>query len=176
MTSKSNLELRIELAEGHWELGEYDDALLCIERAVHAEADLGTVFAVVGKLLEAAGENDLPQPIVEKLGQLHDRLAPELEDDSAMIVDAVEEIPVATSTMAELLEQQGHRGRALQVAAEVLRRNANDDRALAVQARLETESERAPTHEVAETATQQIVALEAFLDRVKRHNRGGLYA
>lgn len=113
MRSRSPTELRLELAEGHWMLGEYDDALACLERV---EGDADAVRALVERLL---AHEDAPAP----RARLADLLA-QLDTGFTRVL--------ATPTLAALLKEQGHDERALRVAEDVLRRSPSDPRAQAL--------------------------------------------
>ncbi len=70
---------------------------------------------------------------------------------------------LATPTMAELLEQQGHAEKALEVAERALARNPGEARALAVRNRL---SPSPSPHE------RQIAVLETWLGYYRARARG----
>ena len=132
MSAKDPTQLRVELARGHWQLGERSEAVTCLERAADAGASGEALLALVD-----AGLEELEGPGDEELGARLSRLR-------ARLVPAREPIelpapmpgPLATPTLAKLLAEQGHPEKALAVADQVLRRNANDERALAVRAQL----------------------------------------
>ncbi len=124
-------ELRLQVAKGHWALGEHDEALRALERA--AEED------PCDSLREFAAELDpeaLDGSLAARLGAVLAALArPSAPTNEAGEED--EDVPrLSTPTLAELLADQGHAGKALRVAEEVLRRNPGDERARAVRARL----------------------------------------
>jgi hypothetical protein len=148
------MQKRLELAEGHWELEEPEDALVALERGV-AETPEGErpdprVAALAGRWLAELGGSGGTAAIRSRLRALRDwsqwgRPAPEAEPPEAVAEpDDLEEEPVlelrppmATSTVAGLLADQGHHEEALRVAEEVLRRNPADERARAVRERLD---------------------------------------
>jgi tetratricopeptide (TPR) repeat protein len=121
-------ELRLSIAKGHWALGEHDEALSALERAVEEDP--------CDSLREFAGDLDadsLRGPLAERLAAIRDALA----RAAAPADDAELAVPrLSTPTLAELLADQGHAGKALRVAEEVLRRRPDDERALAVRERL----------------------------------------
>jgi tetratricopeptide (TPR) repeat protein len=140
VTKGRPVETRIRLAEGHWELGEHALALDCLEKAL-ADDPAHPGLAGLGTRLEEDVEGGTAP--AEHLGRIRDLLgklegpgslsAAELMPEEA---DPEELPPLPTSTLAELLEEQGLGEKALRVAREVLERNPGDDRAQAVLQRL----------------------------------------
>ncbi len=156
---KNAIQIRLELVAGHWCLGEHDQALACLSRAIDTEPNEPRIGKLVNRLLAEVEQGAAGAEVREVLEHLKARVACE-----AALAQPVEAgFALATPTMAELLEQQGHRERALQVAQDVLRRRPGDARALAVRKRLCPRSE---PHE------QQIAVLERWLDYF-RHRRQG---
>ncbi len=88
MTDKSHTRIRLELAEGHWALGEHDDALACLERI---EEPCDEIRSLLAALLESETDAGARARLTEALGP-HQGPSPAL----------------ATPTMAALLEEQGH--------------------------------------------------------------------
>jgi tetratricopeptide (TPR) repeat protein len=121
-------ELRLSIAKGHWALGEHEDALAALERA--AEEDPCDSVREFAAGLDA---DSLRGPLAARLEALRAVLArPAASNDDADLA-----VPrLSTPTLAELLADQGHAGKALRVAEEVLRRRPDDERALAVRERL----------------------------------------
>jgi tetratricopeptide (TPR) repeat protein len=154
----ARIQKRIELAEGHWELEEPEDALTALERGI-AETPEGEppdprVASLAGRWLAELGESGGPASIRARLRALRDwtrwgraEPEPELPEELAEELPEVDELeeepilelrpPLATSTVAELLADQGHHEEALRVAEDVLRRNPADERAQAVRERLD---------------------------------------
>ncbi len=147
MSTKDPTQLRIEVARGHWSLGEHAEAVACLERAVGKVSDHNPLMVLVGTLLDdvAAG------PVVDRLIAVRDRLLGCMEDEADFEVPAEASPPegpildaepltdlgaipasAATPTMAQLLADQGHADSARAVAEDALRRNPTDARALAV--------------------------------------------
>jgi tetratricopeptide (TPR) repeat protein len=133
MTGNDAFEVRLGLAQGHWEIGEYEEALRCLERALEEPSDdpqdprLGELASrLVGELSGQAGAGASED--------LRTRLYRVLEAASAS-----DELSgsIATPTLAELLAEQGHAEKALRVAEDVLRKNPEDTRARAVRERLQ---------------------------------------
>jgi tetratricopeptide (TPR) repeat protein len=117
MMEKDPTQIRLELAQGHWALGEYDDALACLERVEGGEA---AIKQLLEHLLEGEANPDAASRLRRALEQLETAPGP----------------PLATPTIAKLLEEQGHEDKALMVVEDVLRRNPDDERARAVRERL----------------------------------------
>ncbi len=150
---KSPIRIRLTLAEGHWTLGEHDQALDSLRRAFEAEPDEAAVGALVDRFLEEAAESMAPPALRAALEAMKKQREPEP-------VSLVDPGPVlATSTMAELLEQQGHTRKALEVAERTLARNPGEARALAVRNRL------SPTPAPEE---RRVRVLEGWLDYFRR--------
>ena len=107
---KSSIRIRLTLAEGHWTLGEHDQAIDSLRRAFEAEPDEAAVGALVDRFLEEAQESLALPALRAALEAMKKRREPEP-------VSVVDPGPaLATSTMAELLEQQLARdGRAVRL-------------------------------------------------------------
>ncbi len=171
MSAKDATQLRVELARGHWQLGERAEAILCLERAAEAGAPAEALLPLV-----AAGLDELDGSSEDELGarlaRLHARLVPAHRPPEAVPVPG----PLATPTLAKLLAEQGHAEKALAVADQVLRRNANDERALAVRAQLaKPKAEAAPGGQNA----RRIAELSRWLvnlSRRKQDKHGGSFA
>jgi tetratricopeptide (TPR) repeat protein len=171
MSAKDATQLRLELARGHWQLGERLEAVVCLERAfdggASAEALLSLVDAGLDEI-EGAGEDEL----AARLGRLRARLAPIEEPDEPTLVPA----PLATSTLAKLLADQGHAEKALAVADQVLRRNANDERALAVRAQLARPKPSGSAGGGNDSRVRELSRWLANLARRRRERKGGAFA
>jgi tetratricopeptide (TPR) repeat protein len=124
-------EIRLELVRGHWSLGEYEEALTCVGRAVEYDPEDPQLIEVLDQLISESELQPVPSGIPAQLAEFRERIT--LADPSQG------ELELATVTMAELLEQQGHPERAAEVAEEVLRRQPDEDRAQQLLARLTAE-------------------------------------
>ena len=153
MSDSSQAEIRLQLARGHWSLGERDEAIECLLRAAAGDPELGGLVEQVDKF---ALECDDPR-LAALQEQLFTGLAPDQEPPS----------PLHTATMAELLADQGHEARALRVAEDVLSRNPGDERAQAVQQRLTRP---------AAGRSKKTVALERWLGRIRERGHRGVQA
>ncbi len=153
---KSPIRIRLTLAEGHWTLGEHDQAIDSLRRAFEAEPDEAAIGALVDRFLEEAEQSMAPPAIRTAL----DAMKKHREPEPLSLVDPGPAL--ATSTMAELLEQQGHTRKALEVAERALARNPGEARALAVRNRL------SPTPAPDD---RQIGVLEGWLDYFQRRAR-----
>ena len=181
--------MRLDLACGHWELGEHDLALLCLERAVGEAPDALELRRVI-----AAWTPKSPPAVRRQLLELELRLVPvegggptpaiydicelQLDDESrpgaeqpdaaasreftpqaAPDAEAGGLPPLATSTVAELLADQGNFEQAVHVADDVLRRNPSDARAQAVRNLVESK---------AHPQADAIAALESWLRTIEQ--------
>lgn len=129
---KDRVQIRMEVARGHWALAERDQALNCLERAVREEPTYPGLRDLIEEMLSEANATT-------SLGVSNERLLRMLDEIDHRWMGAVAEDPVpaiATATLAQLLADQGHTERALRVAQDVLRANPGDERARAVRARL----------------------------------------
>jgi tetratricopeptide (TPR) repeat protein len=133
MRGHNSFEVRLELAQGHWKIGEYEEALQCLERALE----------------DASGDPQDPR-LAELASQLANDLTYHAGSDASQelrtrlyrVVEAASEVEelsgsIATPTLAELLAEQGYSEKALRVAQDVLRKNPDDQRAWAVRDRLQ---------------------------------------
>jgi hypothetical protein len=173
MSAKDATQLRVELARGHWQLGERPEAVTCLERAADAGAGAAALLALVDAgldELDGAGEDEL----VSRLSRLRSRLAPVEEPDAPTVVPVP--TPLATPTLAKLLAEQGHAEKALAVADQVLRRNANDERALAVRAQLSKPKSPAGANGGHERRIRELSRWLANLARRKQGKHGGALA
>lgn len=167
--TRSIFEIRLELAEGHWDIGEYDEALLCLERALED--------ATVG-----AGRNAQDPRLAELASTLAGGLTWRAGDDANEILrarldrvvaqaSAVESLssPLSTPTLASLLLEQGHPEQARRVAEEALRRKPGDPRARAVWTR-SAEENAAPLERGHRQRT--IAELERWQSRLRARFEG----
>jgi len=157
MSRKDPAKLRLDIARGHWALGEYDESVSCLERAIGNLEDHNPMMVLVGTMLDdvAAG------PVVERLIGVRDRILGMMEQEADFDVPE----PLATPTMAKLLADQGHENQARAVAEDVLRRNPDDERARAVRDALD-----APRNQ----NTQTVARLERWLAAAQRRRQGDL--
>lgn len=171
MSVRDATQLRVELARGHWQLGERAEAVTCLERALDAGATAEALLPLVDAgldELEGSGDDELGA----RLAQLRERLAPASPAPDAVPVPT----PLATPTMAKLLAEQGHAEKALAVADQVLRRNANDERALAVRAQLARPKTDAAPSSVHARRIGELSRWLANLARRKQDKHGGAFA
>lgn len=147
-------QIRLDLARGHWSLGERAEALTCLQRVAEEDRAAPGLVELIDQLLAEAG-GAVDDELLSELGALQRELAPP-ECDPPIEPAAS---PLTTSTMAELLAEQGHDEQALGVVDAVLRRDPDDERAQAVRERL------SPAHGA---AMRQIAVLEGWLANLKR--------
>jgi hypothetical protein len=149
---------RLELARGHWSLGEREEALLCLERLAGAEPEAEGLAPLVEELRREPGLG-AEGALGERFAALARRLQPPEP------IAPAPGSPLATGTLASLLVEQGHREQALAVAEGVLRDRPDDARALAVRER------------VRGGHTQRSLArLERWLGNLERLKRRGAQA
>jgi tetratricopeptide (TPR) repeat protein len=169
MSADVATRIRVDLARGHWQLGERAEAIACLERAAASLPLHDGLLALVESCLEdleAGGAEELALRLAAVRAQILDAL----DEHSAEEMPA----PLATSTVARLLAEQGHPEKALAVAADVLRRNPGDARALAVRASLE---KTRPARRSQSGSNARVVAeLERWLANLGRRNHGGAWA
>lgn len=142
MSPEQSTKIRLDLARGHRALGEYADAVLCLERAAESAPDDDAVLDLAREFAAEPGA-DFEGGARERLNRLIAELDSARSASADAAAAAARRPPLQTSTMAELLADQGHSARALAVAEEVLRRDPNEPRALAVRERL-SESATSP--------------------------------
>ena len=173
MSDRARVDVRIRLVEGHWALGEYEEAQRAIERAIDEDPSHPGLPQLLNHLQVSIDAGQAPEDLREVLGDLANRL-PGAQPPQPRVPKPVWEedepdgsLPLATSTVAELFAEQGLGEKAVRVAEDVLRRNPDDERARRLLARL------APrTH-----APDPVIAvLERWLSRVRRPRaEGGLH-
>ena len=149
---------RLELARGHWSLGEQDESLVCLERLAAAEPEAAGLAGLVEELRGELGSQDA--------GGIGMRLAA-----LARRLQALEPVapragsPLVTGTLASLLVEQGHTEQALAVAEDVLRARPDDAHALAVRERVR-----------GGPAQRALDRLERWLGNIERLKRGSAQA
>ncbi len=132
MTAKQPIEIRLEIARLHWEIQEYGLALDCFERALKDDSGAPELRSRLEACLGEAVEKGVAPEIIDRIRRSIERLSP---------IDIAGEgfepsSPIATPTLAGLLADQGHADKALAVATSLLEQDPDDERALAVKARL----------------------------------------
>lgn len=168
MSADEATRIRVDLARGHWQLGEFSEAVVSLERASLVSPLFDGLLVLVESCLE-----DL-----ESGGS--DELALRLAVLRAQILDAQDELsaeampaPLATPTVARLLAEQGHPEKALAIAADVLRRYPDDARALAVRASLERPPAAKRSH--SGSNARVVAELERWLGQISRRKHGGAW-
>ncbi len=157
MNATQSLEIRLELARLHWELGEYGEAVKCLERAVLD----GPVESVLRPRLKAylseAAESKVAPDIVDRIKVALAKV------DSSTEQDFKPSSPIATPTLARLLADQGHADKALAVTTGLLEQNPDDERALAV---------RAEISESTASKRKLVDELSSWLENARRRRQG----
>ena len=133
MSGVEPLKIRIELARGHWTLGEQVQALECVEKAIRDEPDRPELRPLIQSFLDDA--RSVPDEVAKRLGALLDLVSGSGPADGPIEVPA----PLATATVAALLAEQGHEAQARALAEDLLRRNPDNARARQVRERLADE-------------------------------------
>jgi uncharacterized protein HemY len=131
--------LRIRLADGHWRLGEHDEALRCLERAMDEDPQDSELRRFLERLESAVAQGEGPAELARPLRRLLDRHGEEelLTGEALPGEGEVDELPpLSSSTIAELFAEQGLTDKAVRVAEDVLGRNPGDERARRLMARL----------------------------------------
>lgn len=169
MSVDESTRIRIDLARGHWQIGERDDAVVCVERAAAAAPLHEGLLALVESCLE-----DLESGGSEELALRLAALRAKILDAQDELSSAAMPAPLATPTVARLLAEQGHPEQALLIAADVLRRNPDDARALAVRASLERPA--APERMASGRNGRIVAELERWLGNLVRRKQGGAWA
>jgi uncharacterized protein HemY len=163
------VDVRIRLAEGHWALGEYEEALQAVERAMDEDPSHRGLLPLLKRLQVSIDGGEAPEEAREVLEHLASRVPgaqpgtaePAWEED-----ERESSSPLATSTVAELFAEQGLPDKAVRVAEDVLRRKPDDERARRLLSRL------APPRPVPDP---RIAVLERWLSNVRRRRaEGGL--
>ncbi len=135
MSGSKEADIRLDLARGHWALREHDDAIFCLERC----ADVSPEHPQLAELAEIFREELEQKPgkslLLERLYELQARLQPEKEESPN--APAGVGPALATPTLASLLAGQGHADQALEVVEGALKKNPEDERALAVREQLQ---------------------------------------
>ncbi len=173
MTENDRIALRLGLVEDHWALGEDEEALRCLEKAMEEAPDHPEIAAQL-RLLRASAESDHhPLEIRERLDGLAVRVFGPEEGEDPAAPDEQDLPPLATSTVAELLAEQGLHDKARAVAAEVLERSPADERARTLLRRLADPPEPDEAgieecNEPVDTRAAQIERLERWLAHLRQ--------
>ncbi len=157
MTKRDPIKIRLELARGHWLLGEHEESLACLERLVAAQPHAEGLAELIDELLAGTAVGIAPE-LAGRLTSLHG----DLSDAGIEAAPPGPVSPFATATMARLLAEQGHADRAAAVAAEVLRGNPDSPDAREILER--TQGDDDPRLRVVER-------LEHWLERIRLHGR-----
>ena len=174
MTRTSRSEIRVRLAEGHWDLGEHEEAVDSIERGLSEDSEHAGLVMLIERLCVEAADGSAPAEIegrLKRLARLVHEASPMPGSEHAKPERAEEEDlpPLATVTLAELLAEQGRPDKAVRVAHDVLERNPTDERARTLVARL-TDEDRG------EGRDRRRARLKLWLRTVQRRRaEGGLY-
>ena len=157
--------IRLDLARGHWSLGEHEEAIGCLERALEPDQGSEPVRELLETLLEEIAETQLTEPNIEtRLRTLRARCDAALAPAETRLDPVAALSPLlATPTMAELLADQGHTERAYEFAQDLLRRNPADERAAAVHERLRPSTAR---------GQGEIAVLERWLEYFQQRPQG----
>lgn len=143
MNATRRAEIRLQVAQGHWTLGEQAEALAALDRAAREDPTSQALLDWIDAIRDEVREGPVARYVEALQAQLLPTFraveAPESVRGEAADLPRRDELP-ATPTLAELLADQGHRDRALQVTDDVLRDNPANERALAVRARLQARS------------------------------------
>jgi hypothetical protein len=126
--------MRLEVAQGHWGLGEFEEALDSLSRGL----DEAPGYLPIIEFIETIEGQPPELALARKLAALRARVAPAAAAKAEREAEAMP--PLQSSTLAELLAEQGHDRKALRVVEEVLRRNPGDERARAMRERLSPSS------------------------------------
>jgi hypothetical protein len=149
---------RLELARGHWSLGEPAEALLCLERLVAVEPAAEGLSELLEDLRDELGLSG-PDDLRERLAALEKRV----RRPEPVVPPASS--PLATGTLASLFVDQGHAVQGLALARDVLRERPEDARARQVFERVHVER------------TQRVIErLERWLAGIRRSRGGEVHA
>lgn len=132
-------DIRVELSKGHWALGEFEDAVIALERRALEGPVEDALLEVANRFLADLGGDDADGALADRLRRLVEQATPEVLEP----VGALPSPTLTTATMAEVLAGQGHNNQALEIAKDVLRRNPDDARAKALKGNLSTDGEPA---------------------------------
>jgi hypothetical protein len=150
---------RLELARGHWSLGEHGEALACLERLADADPHVEGLAALIEELRSDAVA--VPDDVSQRLRGLEQRVHP------ARPIAPPSGSPLVTGTLASLLVDQGHAAEALAIAEDVLRERPGDARALAVRERVRG-PERGACSDPSRGAIERLEKWLAAIQRLKR--------
>ena len=158
MNARNSAKVRIELARGHWSLGERDEAMVALERLAAENPEADELEAVVGDFISEAQASAEDASYVLRLTDLRERIEQAREASKTS-----PHSPLATPTMAALLASQGHQREAIALADDLVRRNPDDERAREVLERLSS---------AASSDDGVIETLERWLSNIQRVRRG----
>lgn len=183
MTAVDRTGIRLRVARGHWDLGEHSLALDCVETALEESGEPGAVRDLLAEMKAAVDRGEASASLLHRLRDLDHRLAaPSRRPDVPAEADDLP--PLSTSTLAELLEAQGQRQKAVRVARDVLHRHPDDERARRILTRQMGQpfSPAAPGGRRSSGAVDPggahpqrdvLVALEGWLEYLRRRRAGG---
>ncbi len=159
MSDLDPVKIRMDLSRGHWSLGEFDAALECLERAATEDPERPGMSELLEALLEDAGAGAPPEVVQQIKTVLH--VVVSVPRDAVVLPS-----PLATGTMAGLLAEQGHEDQARAVTEDVLRRNPEDEIALAVRSKLDPDD--------GSQKRRIVLELERWLRNARRPLQGDL--
>lgn len=172
MTKQDATRIRVDLARGHWQLGERAEAIACLERASAAAPLHDGLLQLVESCLEDL-ESGGAEELALRLAALRAQILDAQDEHAAEAMPA----PLATPTVAKLLADQGHPEKALAVADDVLRRHPGDARALAVRASLAPRPQQRPPGSQSDSQSRVVAELERWLGNLaRRRKHGGAWA
>ena len=125
-------DIRLELSKGHWSLGEFEDAVIALERRALEGPVEDALLEMANRFLDDLGGAEAEGALADRLRRLAEQATPEVLEP----VGALPSPTLTTATMAEVLAGQGHNNQALEIAKDVLRRNPDDARAKALKGNL----------------------------------------
>ncbi len=160
MNKKDPTQLRIDLARGHWSLGEHEEAVACIERALSEVPDPSPLMVLIGTMLDDVSA----EPVVERLIAVRDRVLAQMETRAGFELGE----PMSTPTMAQLLAAQGHAEQARAVAEDALRKDPENERARAVRDSLAQPAAPPAAAAVDGNKARTIATLERWLAAAQR--------
>lgn len=158
--------IRLDLARGHWSLGEHDEAVDCLERALEQDPASMPALELLESILDELAEVPPATPDLEtRLRGLRVRCSEILPAEQSLRDPVAALSPsLATPTMAALLADQGHTERAFEFAQDLLRRDPSDERAAAVHERLRPAGAR---------GRREIAVLERWLRYFQERSQEG---
>lgn len=157
MSERGEAELRLDLARGHWGIGERSEAVTCLERCAKAQPDVPQLLELAESFLSECGEGE-DEWVAARLAALCEELVPPQSEPPELVGPAL-----ASPTLARVLAEQGHVDRAREVADRVLARNPEDARALEVRSRLGASEQSASSD-----SAPRVAELERWLRNLRR--------